>query len=55
MIEDPVTTEAGHTYEREVIEDHFKKNGYIDPFTRSNVRPNLYPNHSVKQGVEEFL
>ncbi|KAL4466064.1 hypothetical protein ABPG74_004301 [Tetrahymena malaccensis] len=55
LIEDPVTTEAGHTYEKVVIEDHFKKNGYIDPFTRASIRPNLYPNHAIKQGVEEFL
>jgi hypothetical protein len=33
-MEDPYTTEAGHTYEKEAIEDHIKKNGNIDPSTR---------------------
>jgi len=38
LMVDPVTTEAGHTYEREVVEDHFKRNGYIDPVTRNSVK-----------------
>lgn len=54
-MEDPVTTSAGQTYEREVIEDHIKKNGLIDPFTREAVERQLYPNLAIKQGVSEFL
>jgi hypothetical protein len=33
-MEDPVTTEAGMTYDRTVIEEHFSKNGCKDPVTR---------------------
>ena len=52
---DPVTTEVGHTYEREVVEDHFKRNGCIDPVTRHSVEQYLYPNLGIKQAVEGFL
>lgn len=38
LMVDPVTTEAGHTYEREVVENLFKKNGFIDPVTRNSVK-----------------
>lgn len=48
LIEDPVTTESGHTYEREVIEEHIKKNGNIDPVTRKQISGVLYPNLAVK-------
>jgi hypothetical protein len=33
-MEDPVTTSAGITYEKEVIKSHFEKNGLFDPVTR---------------------
>lgn len=29
LMEDPVTTQLGHTYERSAVEDHFQTNGYI--------------------------
>jgi STIP1 family protein 1 len=34
MMEEPVTTEAGFSYEKNVIEDHIKLNGPTDPMTR---------------------
>ena len=37
LMEDPVTTETGMTYEREVIREHFEKNGKIDPVTRKPI------------------
>lgn len=55
LIEDPVTTESGHTYEKEVIEEHLKKNGNIDPVTRKPISGNLFPNLAVKQGIADFL
>jgi STIP1 family protein 1 len=38
MMEDPVTNSVGQTYEREVIEEHIKKNGLIDPLTREPIK-----------------
>lgn len=33
-MEDPVSDDTGHTYEREVLEEHIRNNGRTDPFTR---------------------
>jgi len=33
-MEDPVTTEEGHTYERSALDDHIKTNGLTDPISR---------------------
>ena len=48
LMENPVCTEAGHCYEKEVIEEHLQKNGPIDPFTRQPVSPKLYPAFNIK-------
>ncbi|EGR28168.1 u-box domain protein [Ichthyophthirius multifiliis] len=55
LMEEPVTTEVGHTYEKSVLDEHFKKNGFVDPITRQKINKNLYPNLSIKQGIQEFL
>lgn len=55
MIEDPVTTEFGHTYERSAIEQHMKQNGRYDPFSRKAISTALYPNILVKSLIDEFL
>ena len=34
LLRDPVILSSGFTYEREAIEQHFKKYGYKDPVTR---------------------
>lgn len=34
LMEDPVVIQSGHTYEKAMIEKHFKKNGATDPITR---------------------
>ena len=54
-MEEPVTTESGITYEKEIIKEHFEKNGKIDPVTRKPVRDLLYPNVAIKQAVDKFL
>lgn len=54
-MENPVVTEAGHTYEKDVLVEHFKKNGAIDPTTRKPISPNFYPNQNIKTATEEFL
>lgn len=33
-MENPVVTESGQCYERESLEEHFRKSGSIDPVTR---------------------
>lgn len=43
-MEDPVITESGFTYEKEVIKAHFEKNGKFDPVTRKPCSGILYPN-----------
>ena len=34
IMRDPVQTPAGHTYEREALEQHIQHNGPWDPVTR---------------------
>ena len=34
LMKDPVVIQSGHTYEKAMIEKHFKKNGATDPITR---------------------
>ena len=55
LMEDPVITESGHTYERSAIEHHIKQNGNYDPFTRQAISTVLYPNLLVKSLIDEFL
>ena len=55
LMEDPVVTDSGQTYERDAIEAHIQKNGKTDPFTRQPIKGPLYPNVSVKKAVQEFL
>lgn len=55
MMEDPVSTEAGFTYERTAIEDHLRTNGNIEPITRKAFTGALYSNIALKAGIEAFL
>lgn len=54
-MENPVVTESGMCYEREVLEEHLKKNGAIDPTTRKPISTKFYPNQNIKKAIEEFL
>ncbi|KAJ2895624.1 STIP1 homology and U box-containing protein 1 [Zalerion maritima] len=52
---DPVMTRAGHTYDRQNIEQHVKQH-QVDPFTReplylSDLRPNL----AIKEACQAYL
>jgi hypothetical protein len=47
-MEEPALTEAGHCYEKELLVQHFKKNGGIDPFTRKPIRQIFYSAFNVK-------
>jgi len=33
-MEEPVTTSAGHSYEKSVLQENVEKNGFIDPVSR---------------------
>ena len=55
-MENPVTTQAGHTYEKKVLMEHMRINGLFDPATREPISPDqIYPNLNIKQAIEGFL
>jgi len=56
IMEDPVTTQSGHSYERAVLMEHLRKNGLFDPVTRDPISmEHIYPNLNLKQAIETFL
>lgn len=56
LMQDPVMTPNGNTYEREMIERHLEVNGNFDPLTRSSlVKEQLYPNRALKMLMETML
>lgn len=56
IMEDPVITPNGISYERKAIMEHFKKNGWTDPISRESLDPkSLYPNIGLRDAVKEFL
>jgi STIP1 family protein 1 len=55
IMEDPVMTDSGQTYEREALELHIEKNGRTDPFTRQPIKGALYPNVAIRKAVQDFL
>ncbi|TMW61277.1 hypothetical protein Poli38472_013740 [Pythium oligandrum] len=56
LMEDPVVTPSGHTYEREMIERHLDLNGQFDPMTRTPLtKTQLSPNRVVQQLRETLL
>jgi len=56
LMEDPVTTSAGHTYDREPLMEHLEKNGYIDPVNREPIKKDaIVPNLNIKQAIDEFI
>lgn len=54
-MENPVTTDAGISYERDVLVEAIEKNGPIDPTTRQPISRELYPNQNIKQAIQYFL
>ena len=55
LMEQPVVSEEGFTYERKVLEEHYKLKGPIEPITRKKVEGKCYPNHALKQAIDDFL
>jgi len=56
LMQEPVTTTAGHSYEKEVLMESIEKNGYVDPVARTPIsKDGIVPNLNIKQAVEEFI
>ncbi|CAG0897477.1 unnamed protein product [Cyprideis torosa] len=56
ILQDPVITPSGVTYERKDIEEHLQRVGHFDPVTRSPLtRDKLIPNLAMQEVVESFL
>lgn len=55
LMEDPVITDSGQTYERSAIEEHMERNGKTDPFTRQPIKGPLYPCITIKKAIQDFL
>ncbi|GLE09884.1 hypothetical protein PINS_up021812 [Pythium insidiosum] len=56
LMQDPVMTPNGDTYEREMIERHLDVNGHFDPMTRVPLtRAQLSPNRALKLLMETLL
>ncbi|CAH0493703.1 unnamed protein product [Peronospora farinosa] len=56
LMNDPVTTPDGNTYERSMIEQHLEVNGCFDPLTRAPLtKSQLHTNRALKQLMETLL
>ncbi|KAE8988708.1 hypothetical protein PR001_g21243 [Phytophthora rubi] len=56
LMDDPVTTPDGNTYDRSMIEQHLEVNGCFDPLTRAPLtKSQLHPNRALKQLMETLL
>lgn len=55
IMENPVITEAGICYEKEVLIQHFEKNGGIDPSTRKPISTKFHEDVNVRQAIQYFL
>ena len=52
---DPKLLSSGHSYEKEEIKKHFKKNGLKDPLTNENVKAEQIDNINLRQAIEDYL
>lgn len=56
ILEDPVITPSGITYDRKDIEEHLQRVGHFDPVTRVKLtKEDLIANFSMKEVVAAFL
>ncbi|XP_046738821.1 E3 ubiquitin-protein ligase CHIP isoform X2 [Diprion similis] len=56
ILQEPVITPSGITYERKDIEEHLQRVGHFDPVTRVRLtQDQLIPNLSMKEVVDAFL
>lgn len=56
IMQDPVITPSGITYDRQDIEEHLKRVGHFDPITRQPLKVNqLITNLAMKEVVDAYL
>lgn len=56
ILQEPVITPSGITYERKDIEEHLMRVGHFDPVTRTQLsQEQLIPNFSMKEVVDAFI
>lgn len=56
IMQEPVITPSGITYDRQDIEEHLKRVGHFDPITRQPLRTNqLVPNLAMKEVVDAYV
>jgi len=56
ILQEPVITPSGITYERKDIEEHLQRVGHFDPVTRVRLtQDQLIPNLAMKEVVDTFL
>ena len=56
IMRDPVQTPAGHTYEKEALEQHLQHNGLWDPVTRQPLqRSQIVRNQALESVIKDFL
>eukprot|EP00794_Sanderia_malayensis_P009028 gene9028-9995_t len=56
IMNDPVITPSGITYERKDLEEHLQRVGHFDPITRAELTADrLIPNLAMKEVVDAFL
>lgn len=56
ILQEPVITPSGITYERKDIEEHLQRVGHFDPVTRVKLtQDQLIPNFSMKEVVDAFI
>ncbi|KAF5293607.1 hypothetical protein FQA39_LY03092 [Lamprigera yunnana] len=56
ILQEPVITPSGITYEKKDIEEHLQRVGHFDPVTRVKLtQEQLIPNFAMKEVVDSFL
>ena len=56
IMQDPVITPSGITYDRKDIDEHLQRVGHFDPVTRTPLTANqLIPNLAMKEVIDNFL
>ncbi|KAJ1637310.1 hypothetical protein T492DRAFT_952578 [Pavlovales sp. CCMP2436] len=56
LLEDPVTTPCGFTYERKALEEHLRAVGRFEPHSRKPLEAGqAVPNLAIRKAVEAFL
>ncbi|KAL8452665.1 hypothetical protein Emed_001229 [Eimeria media] len=56
LMDEPVVTPSGITYEKKLLLEHINRNGPTDPLTREPCdRKHLVPNYAIKEATSWFL